>query len=98
MNPFYWREGVPNEEGWYLACYIRRNRYVFDVAQWNGEDWVFSFNKPEEVIKCYHKITPPNEFFQELEREAADRQRADAEAKTRQEQKTNYPDPFLGSN
>ena len=95
MNPFYWHEGMPDKTGLYLCAWTMGNGAVYDIGRWDGEAW---FTNMTAEPQLFHKITPPNEFFQELEREAADRQRADAEAKTRQEQETNYPDPFLGSN
>ena len=95
MNPFYWHEGIPDKEGYYLCAWKIADGYIYETGHWNGKDWYTLL--PYEP-NLFHKITPPNEFFQELEREATDRQRAYAEGEARQEQETHDPLAFLGAN
>ena len=95
MNPFYWHEGIPEKTGWYLCAWTMGDGAIYDVGKWDGSEWL-TFAKGEPNL--FHKITPPHEFFQELEREATDRQRANAEGEARQEQETHDPLAFLGVN
>ena len=70
MNPFYWHEGIPEKTGWYLCAWTMGDGAIYDVGKWDGSEWL-TFAKGEPNL--FHKITPPHEFFQELEREATDR-------------------------
>lgn len=96
MSPFYWYEGIPAQEGWYLCAWEMGETYIYDVGRWQGGEW-FTFAKGEPHL--FHKIKNPHEFFEELDREAEQRQhdmRVNYQRQTQQEEGEGLP--FLGLN
>jgi len=95
MNPFYWHEGIPDKEGYYLCAWKMADGYIYETGHWDGKDWYTLL--PYEP-NLFHKITPPHEFFEELEREATDRQRAHVTATTDEDEDATNHLPLLGAN
>tara|TARA_R100001509_G_scaffold1064_1_gene1040 strand:- start:105 stop:392 length:288 start_codon:yes stop_codon:yes gene_type:complete len=95
MNPFYWHEGIPEKTGWYLCAWTMGDGAIYDVGKWDGSEWL-TFAKGEPNL--FHKITPPHEFFEELEREATDRQRLHVTATTDEDEDATNHLPLLGAN
>lgn len=95
MNPFYWHEGIPLKEGWYLCAWEMGDGYIYETGRWDGNEWLTLL--PDDP-NLFHKITPPHEFFAQLDAEAKAFERAQAENNVRQEkQETNDPLAFLGA-
>ena len=96
MNPFYWYEGIPLKEGWYLCSWQMGSKYIYDVGNWDGKEW---FTHMTAEPQLFHKIFDPNEFFAQLDAEAQAFERAQAERQLRQEkQETHDPLSLLGAN
>lgn len=96
MSPFYWHEGIPEHEGWYLCAWQIHNRYIYDVGKWNGQEW---FTHMTAEPQLFHKIVDPNEFFAELDAQAEAYQRDQIEREVRQKKpETHNSLPFLGAN
>ena len=96
MSPFYWHEGIPEHEGWYLCAWQMGSGYIYDVGKWDGQEWfIHATNEPQ----LFHKIVDPHEFFAELDAQAQAYQSDQAENHIRQEKpETHNPLPFLGAN
>jgi hypothetical protein len=95
MNPFYWYEGIPLKEGWYICAWEMGSKYIYDVGKWDGKEW---FTHITAEPNLFHKIFDPHEFFAQLDAEAQAFERAQAENNVRQEkQETHDPFAFLGA-
>jgi len=53
MNPFYWYEGIPLKEGWYLCAWEMGSKYIYDVGKWDGKEW---FTHITAEPNLFHKI------------------------------------------
>ena len=100
MNPFYWKEGSPGDPGWYMVAYVMQGQWLYAVGFWEGTRW---YGRGAPAMwgcepQLFHKITPPNEFFEELEREATERQRLHITAETHEDEDATNHFPFLGTN
>ena len=96
MSPFYWHEGIPAHEGWYLCAWQMGSKYIYDVGKWDGQEW---FTHMTAEPQLFHKIVDPNEFFAELDAQVEAYQRDQVERDARQtKQETDNSLPFLGLN
>ena len=95
MNWFYWHEGIPDKEGWYLCAWQMGKHYIYDIGKWNGKEW---FTNITAEPNLFHKITSPDEYFAELDKEAEDRQAVHITASDEEDQDSINHFPFLGTN
>ncbi len=96
MSVLYWMEGEPSQEGTYLCAWNFGVQWRFRVGHYYDGQWHTPVNVEPFL---FHKIYHPHEFFTDLDQEAQDIQRAQAERANGQEQQDqDNPLPFLGAN